>query len=204
MTAMLLNTPSKNDKTIVKRRGQAGFSMVEMCIAMVILFIGLLATASAISYALMVSNRGRSITNSKLLVMSVLEQMETLRNTKQLTFGQIANTGQVDNTGAGTPFLGFPTNEQQVSKDPGADGIFGTADDMTSAGPDGIYGNSNDVPNDSTLAVRGYARTIKIETISSNIKKITVTLTYPGMTGSKEKLEVSSYLNNDAQANYIN
>jgi type II secretory pathway pseudopilin PulG len=201
---MLVTTPSRNDKTTVKRTGEAGFSMVEMCIALIILFIGLLATASSISYALMVSNRGRSVTNSKLLVMSVLEQMETLRNTKQLTFGQIANVGAVDNTGAGSVFAGFPTAEQAVSKDPGGDGIFGTADDMTSAGPDGIYGNSNDVQNDSKLAVPGYARTIKIETISSNIKKITVTLTYPGITGSKEKLEVSSYLNNDSQANYIN
>jgi type II secretory pathway pseudopilin PulG len=188
----------------VKRKGETGFSMIEMCIAMVILFIGLLATASAISYALMVSNRGRSITNSKLLVMSVLEQMETLRNTKQLTFGQIANTGQVDNTGADIPFAGFPPNEQAVSKDPGADGIFGTTDDMTSAGIDGIYGNSNDISNDPTLAITGYSRIIKIETLSSNIKKITVTLTYPGSSGSKEKLEVSTYLNNDAQANYIN
>jgi type II secretory pathway pseudopilin PulG len=201
---MLINMPSSKSKATGKRAGESGYSIVEMCCAMIILFIGLLATASAISYALMVSNRGRSVTNSKLLVMSVLEQMETLRNTKQLTFGQIANTGQVDNTGADTAFAGFPTTEQAVSKDPGQDGIFGTTDDMTSAGTDGIYGNSNDVTNDPKLAVPGYSRTIKIETLSSNIKKITVTLTYPGTSGSKEKLEVSSYLNNDSQANYIN
>lgn len=201
---MLINTPSRNNKMTAKRRGESGYSIVEMCCAMIILFIGLLATASAISYALMVSNRGRSVTNSKLLVMSVLEQMETLRNTKQLTFGQIANTGAVDNTGADNAFAGFPTAEQAVSKDPGQDGIFGTADDLTSAGVDGIYGNSNDIQNDPTLVVPGYSRKIKIETLSSNIKKITVTLSYPGLTGSKEKLEVSSYLNNDAQANYIN
>lgn len=201
---MLINMPSRNRKTMRKRRGESGYSIVEMCCAMIVLFIGLLATASAISYALMVSNRGRSVTNSKLLVMSVLEQMETLRNTKQLTFGQIANAGQVDNTGADSTFAGFPTGEQAVSKDPGADGIFGTTDDTTGAGTDGNYGTGDDVGNDPKIILPGYSRTIKIETLSSNIKKITVTLTYPGMTGSKEKLEVSSYLNNDAQANYIN
>lgn len=201
---MLINTPSSKRKATAKRRGESGYSIVEMCCAMIVLFIGLLATASAISYALMVSNRGRSVTNSKLLVMSVLEQMENLRNTKQLTFGQIANTGQVDNTGADSTFAGFPTGEQPVSKDPGGDGIFGTADDATGAGVDGIYGNGNDVANDPKLVLPGYSRKIKIETLSSNIKKITVTLTYPGITGSKEKLEVSGYLNNDAQANYIN
>lgn len=186
------------------RDGESGFTIVEMCIAMLILLIGLLATATSISYALMVSNRGRGVTNSKLLVISVLEQMETLRNTKQLTFGQIANTGQVDNTGADTTFGGFPASEQAVSKDPGPDGIFGTSDDLTSAGTDGIYGNGDDKTNDQSLAMPGYGRTIKIETLSSNMKKITVTLTYPGPTGKKETTEVSTYLNNDAQATYIN
>jgi hypothetical protein len=175
-----------------------------MCIALLILFIGLLATASAISYALMVSNRGRGVTNSKLLVISVLEQMETLRNTRQLTFGQIANVGQVDNTGSDTPFAGFPVEEQAVSKDPGPDGIFGTGDDLTSAGPGGIYGDANDIQNDQTLVMPGYGRKIKIEMLSSNIKKITVTLTYPGPSGRKEEVVVSTYLNNDAQENYIN
>src|ERR1044071_6437 len=186
---MLINTPSRNRKMTLKRRGESGYSIVEMCCAMIVLFIGLLATASAISYALMVSNRGRSITNSKLLVMSVLEQMETLRNTKQLTFGQIATAGQVDNAGGGSTLAGFPTGEQAVTKDPGADGIFGTTDDTTGAGTDGNYGTGDDVANDPKIVLPGYSRKIKIETLSSNIKKITVTLTYPGMTGSKEKLE---------------
>jgi type II secretory pathway pseudopilin PulG len=201
---MRLNIPSSDGKPSINRKGQSGFSIVEMCCAMLILFIGLLATASAISYALMVSNRGRAVTNSKLLVMSVLEQMETLRNTKQLTFGQIANTGKVDNSNADAPFGGFPAAVQPVSKDPGQDGIFGTTDDLKSAGKDGIYGNGDDVANDPALQIPGYSRTILIETLSSNIKKITVTLTYPGPTGKAENLKVSTYLNNDAQSNYIN
>jgi type II secretory pathway pseudopilin PulG len=201
---MSIYTRNNNSKTSPNRRGQSGFSIVEMCIAMLILFVGLLATASAISYALMVSNRGRSVTNSKLLIVAVLEQMDTLRNTKQLTFAQIANTGQVDNTGAVYQFPGFPAAAQSVSKDPGPDGIFGTGDDLTSAGTDGIYGNGDDVPNDQTLVVPGYTRTITITTLSSNIKKITVKLSYPGHIGDTQTVEVSSYLNNDAQANYIN
>lgn len=178
--------------------------MVEMVIALLILFIGLMATASAISYALMASNRGRSVTNSKLLIISVLEQMETLRNTKQLTFPQIANTGSVDNTGATYQFAGFPTTPQPVSKDPGPDGIFGTGDDLTAAGIDGIYGNGDDIQNDQSRARAGYTRTITITTLSANIKKITVTLTYPGSAGEVQTLTASSYLNNDAQANYLN
>ena len=41
-----------------------------------------------------------SVTNTKLLAVSMLEQMETLRDTNNLTFGQIANVGQVNNQGA--------------------------------------------------------------------------------------------------------
>lgn len=64
---------------------------------MLILTVGLLGLAASIGYAVTVSNKGRNLTNTKLLVVSLLEQMETLRNTEQLTFGQIANQGSVDN-----------------------------------------------------------------------------------------------------------
>ena len=178
--------------------------MVEMCVAMVIIFIGLVAAAAAISYSLMASNRGRGVTNSKLLVVSVLEQMETLRNSRQLTFLQIANPDDVDNTGATYQFGGFPTEDLPVSTDPGPDGIFGTGDDLTSAGDDGEFGTEDDVENDENLKRHGYTRTITITNLSSNIKKITVKLTYPGPAGDTQTLEASSYLNNDGQANYVN
>lgn len=182
----------------------SGFTMVEMCIAMVILFVGLMAAATAISYALMASNRGRMITNNKLLIMNVIEQMETLRNSKQLTFAQIANVNAVDNTGADVNFAGFPATAQPVSINPGPDGIFATADDFTSPGPDGVYGTVDDKLNDQTLLRPGYTRQIEISTLSSNIKKITVTVTYPGPANSRVTLKATSYLNNDAQSNYIN
>src|SRR6202022_3339363 len=109
-------------------RSEAGVTILEMVVAMLILTIGLLGLAAAIGYAVTVSNKGRNLTNSKLLVVSLLEQMEPLRNTKKLTFGQIPNQGAVDNAGATRSFDGFPTDFQPVSLNPGPDGIFGTAD----------------------------------------------------------------------------
>src|SRR3954471_18884480 len=116
--AMLAST--SNNRSQVKRltlpvKSEAGFSLIEMVVAMLIMLVGLLALASAIGYAFMASNRGRNITNTKLLVVAILEQMETLRNTQQLTFGQISNTGSVDNTGAPQNFGGFATTFQPVS-----------------------------------------------------------------------------------------
>ena len=70
---------------------------------MLILTIGLLGVASAIGYALMASNSGRGLTNAKLLVVSALEQMETLRDSGQLNFAEISNS-QV----SGSSFTGFP------------------------------------------------------------------------------------------------
>ena len=84
--------------------------------------------------------------------------METLRNTGQLTFGQIRNQGQpTDDTGATRPFAGFPTGFQKLSINPGPDGIFGTDDDLISPGPNpnSVYGDGDDFL-DRTRAVPGY------------------------------------------------
>src|SRR5713226_8567659 len=123
----MLNSKSRSSALREHLRSEAGVTILEMVVAMLILTVGLLGLAAAIGYAVTVSNKGRNLTNSKLLVVSVLEQMETLRNTQELTFGQIANVGQVDNTGAPNPFAGFPTGFQPLSINPGPDGIFGTA-----------------------------------------------------------------------------
>ena len=73
--------------------------------------------------------------------------METLRNSGHLTFGQIANVGDVDGRGAPRTFGGFQTGFQQVSTNPGPDGIFGTPDDLVDAGLDGVFGTGDDFVN---------------------------------------------------------
>jgi hypothetical protein len=162
---------------------------------MVILSTALLGVASAIGYALMVSNSGRGVTNTKLLVVSVLEEMEMLRNNGQLTFGQIANTGQVDNSGGGN-FGGFPAGFNDVSVNPGPDGIFGTADDLIDAGADGVYGTNDDYTNTNLIRV-GYTREIVITNLSPQLKRIQVTLRYSANGGVRKELVGVSYLNDN-------
>ncbi len=177
---------------------EAGFSLLEMVVAMVILTVGLLGVASAISYALMASNRGRGVTNSKMLIVSALEQMETLRNTGQLNFREISNS-QV----SGSSFPGFPSDFRDVSTVPGPDGIFGTADDLSTApGPDGTYGTADDV-RDLTRARPGIYRQILITDLNPLLKKIQVTLRYGPNGGEQKELVGISYLNDDAHSNYI-
>jgi hypothetical protein len=152
----------------------------------------------------MASNGGRNITNTKLLIVSILEQMETLRNTQQLSFGQIANTGSVDNTGTPQSFGGFPTTYQPVSADPGPDSIFGTTDDLsTGAGPDGKYGTADDVLDQTRVAATlGYSRQIIITSLNAGLKRVQVTLRYPGAGGAMQTIVGVSYLNDDSRSNF--
>jgi prepilin-type N-terminal cleavage/methylation domain-containing protein len=200
-----MQTNMSNDNPGMARasgHSQAGFTLIEMVVAMLVMTIGLLAVAATIAFALSVSNKGRSVTNTKLLVVSILEQMETLRNTKQLTYGQISTAGQVDNVGATQSFAGFPDDFREVSINPGPDGIFGTTDDLLDAGPDQDYGTDDDFVNPS-LARPGYTRQIVITALSPNLKKIQVTLKSPRQGGGFDSMVGISYLNNDAHSNFL-
>lgn len=192
---MLTNIKSNHSHATHNRRRHAegGFSLLEMVVAMVILTIGLLGVASAIGYSLMASNRGRGVTNSKMLVISILEQIETLRNTRELAFEEISNT-QV----AGSSFTGFPYNPavfRPVSTEPGRDGIFGTADDLWGAS------GTTDI---MSKARPGVTRQIEIIDFPSNpyLKKIKVTLRYSTGDGKQRDLVGISYLNDDSRGTY--
>lgn len=181
---------NSSSQAISRHRPQpdSGFSLLEMVVAMFILSIGLLGVASAIGYALMVSNSGRGLTNAKLLVVSALEQMETLRDSGQLNFAEISNTAQPSPP---STFAGFPTGFLPVSTVPGPDFVYGTADDP------GIL--------DPTKAVQGVERQILITDLSLTLKQIKVTLKYSPSGGVKPPppLVCVSYLNDDAHGNYV-
>ena len=201
MTPALTPTSNNPQTPRPKDSSSAGFTLLETVVAMVLLTTALLGVASAIGYALMVSNSGRGVTNTKLLVVTVLEQMETLRNNGQLTFGQIANTGQVDNSGGGT-FGGFPTGFSDVSVNPGGDGIFGTGDDLIDPGADGNYGTADDYTNVNLIRT-GFSREIVITPLNPQLKRIQVTLRYSANGGVRKELVGVSYLNDNTHSNYI-
>ena len=202
MGKSMLNSKSRRVRR-QHRQSESGVTILEMVVAMLILTIGLLGLAAAIGYAVTVSNKGRNLTNSKLLVVSLLEQMETLRNTQELKYGQIANVGAVDNTAATRNFAGFPVGFLPLSINPGPDGIFGTSDDLVNPGPDNIYGTVDDF-TDTTWSVPGYQRQIVITEFPSNpnLKRSEVTVRYPDAGGHLRDLVGVSYLNNDTRSNF--
>jgi prepilin-type N-terminal cleavage/methylation domain-containing protein len=193
--------PNSDSGRSSRNGSAAGFSLLEMVVAIALLTVGLLGVASAIGYAVVATNHGRSITNTKLLAVSILEQMETLRNTGNLTFGQIANVGQVNDQGAAKPFLGFQAGPQQVSTESGPDGIVGTADDLVDAGPDHQFGTVDDFVNPN-FAVLGVTRQIQITSLNRTLKKVQVTVDY-SVQGSMKQLVAVCYLNDNTTSTFV-
>ena len=190
---MQANSPNKRPTQTEQLAPEAGVTILEMALATIILTVGLLALAASIGYAIAVSNKGRNLTNTKLVAVSMLEQMETLRNTGRLTFGQIANVGAVDNTGASRDFAGFPTGFQPVSINPGPDGMFGTQDDLIDPATN---------QTQPTWAMSGCSREIVITNLSPTIKRVQVTLQYQDSGGQLRNLVAVSYLNDDTRSNF--
>lgn len=158
---------------------QAGFSMLEAVVAISVLTVGLLGVAAAIAYSTATTGRTRDITQAKQIILSTLEQVSILRDSERLAFAQIGN-------GPSGNFGGFVSTFQQVSNDPGPDGIHGTADDVA---------QDSDPTNDS------FERAVAVSELNPNLKKIEVTVKYRtgGLGG---ELTGVSYINNDARPNY--
>src|SRR4051812_36394739 len=114
--------PMSNNLKTKKSSNEKGFSLVEAVIAILIITIGLIGTAAAITYALQFGSISRNLTNAKLIAVSMIEEVDSLRNTRRLDFKQIANVGAVDNSGSANTFTGFSVGFQDISLNPGPDG----------------------------------------------------------------------------------
>lgn len=180
------------------KNNQKGFTLIEAIVAIFIITIGLIGTAAALSYAIHYGTISRNVTTAKLMIVATFEEIETLRNSRRLDFKQIANTGNVNNTGTPTTFTGFRTGFQIISLNPGPDGVNGTADDLTEAGPDGTFGTADDVQNPA-LARGGYQRQITITDLSTTMKRIEVKIRYLGSGGRVGEISGVCYVNDETR-----
>ena len=189
---------NKIPKSVAKTstKGESGFTMIEAVIAIFILTIGLIGTAAAITYALQFGAISRSVSSAKSIVVASIEEIEALRNARQLDFKQIANVGSVDNTGSPNPFGGFSSGFKPVSLNPGPDAVNGTDDDLRDPGIDGIFGTADDFDNQG-LARGGYMRNITITDLSDSLKRVEVRIRYLGSGGATGEITGVSYLNNE-------
>lgn len=181
-----------------KDSDENGFSLIEAVIAIFIITVGLLGTAAAITYSLEFGAVSRNVGAAKLIIVSTIEEIESLRNTRRLDFKQIANVGRTDNTGAMNAFSGFSNGWKEISIDPGPDGVSGTDDDLRNRGADNTYGTADDF-DDPTLVRSGYVREIIITDLNPTMKKIVINIRYYGANGKVGTLSGVCYLNDEAR-----
>jgi prepilin-type N-terminal cleavage/methylation domain-containing protein len=179
---------------------EKGFSLLEVVVAILILTIGLLGTAAAITYALEYGTTSRNVGNAKLLITSTMEEIESLRNTRRLDYKQIANVGAVNNIDSKNTFNGFSIGFKAVSLDPGPDGVNGTDDDLRDPGPDTVFGTGDDFDNPALMR-SGFMRQIKIEPMPSDptIKKIEIKIQYFSAGGKVNEITGVGYINDETR-----
>lgn len=179
---------------------EAGFSLIETICALLILTIGLIGTAAALTYAFEYGTTSRNVGSAKLIITSTMEEIESLRNTRRLNFAQISNVADVDNAGAKNPFAGFAVDFKPISIGPGLDGVNGTPDDLMEPGPDGTLGTADDVEN-LALSRSGYLRRITITPLplDPTIKKIEIKVKYFSVGGKVSEVTGIGYLNDETR-----
>lgn len=187
---------------------QKGFSLVEVMIAIAVMSVGLLAVVGSIATAIANTQAAQEDLVARHKALEALESIYTARNSQQVAFTAINNTGN------GGIFLAG----SQPLKCAGPDGLVGTTDDVNCTtsggatcpnsgvecwvlpGPDGILGNGDDV----TYSLANFTRTITISqtllssgTVNDNMMAVSVSVTY-----TKDGLPARTYTVNGLISRY--
>ena len=160
---------------------QRGFSLIEVMVSMVILVIGLVSMLGVFGIAMAATQTSQENATAKQLANESIEGILTARETANVTWTQIQNTG------SGGIFLpGF-----QPVDCPGVDGIIGTADDaacgpqiLEQPGPNGVYAGT--CPPDVCTPLTNFTRNILISPVFPpggglpipTLRSITITIQY--------------------------
>src|SRR5258708_3193584 len=184
--------------TTVRTPRQAGFSLLEVVIAGAVITVGLLAVLGLFGTALGATQSSQMDEIAHARATQTLESIYTARQTSQLTWDSINNTGTVTNGTAGI----FTTGLVALS-DPGADGLDGTSDDVTPPapiilpGPDGLLST---VADNQTVSLSAFQRQIQISLALDpvtgapipTLKEVVVTVQYPGPNGIARTYKVQA------------
>jgi type II secretory pathway pseudopilin PulG len=157
-----------------KHSGEAGITMLETLIAIVVLTVGLLAVLATLALAVGNTQSVQLDTIARQKAREAMESIYTARATNQIPFDAIQNVGN----GTGIFVPGFT-----AMTDPGPDGLDGTGDDVPAA-PIRLPGASGTITgtNEDVLVDLGnFTRQIAITNVANepNLRQITVTVKYP-------------------------
>jgi len=164
--------------------GEAGFTYIDVVIAIGILLTGIVALLSAMTAAVATSGRGEQQLIAKQFATSTIESIFSARD---INNPAITSFALIANDTASPPGL-FLSGVQPIYNSTGNDGIIGTADD--GYGPDGVLGGGDDL-----TPVSGFTRQIAIAPVSPGLISITVTIYYTS-SGLNFQETLTSYMAN--------
>jgi prepilin-type N-terminal cleavage/methylation domain-containing protein len=163
-------------------RTQRGFSLIEVVISMVILVVGLVSLLGVFGVAMAATQTSQLNGTAKQLADEAIESILTARETANVTWTAIQNTGS-----GGIFVPGFVPIDC-----PGVDGIVGTVDDaacgpqiMEQPGPTGVYANNCAI--DVCTPLTNFQRQILISPVFpagggvipiATLRAITITIQY--------------------------
>jgi prepilin-type N-terminal cleavage/methylation domain-containing protein len=170
----------------VRKPAEKGFSLLEVVISMAVLTVGMVSVLGVFGLAMASTQTAQQDMIAKQLANESYESLITARNTSQINWDQINNIGSLNCTLSSPPCGIFMVGANPIYNS-GADGIFGTTDDLVAGeqtlhdpGPDGIYQTADDV----YLPLTGYQRTIVIAPLYSagslvgSLRSVTITIQY--------------------------
>jgi type II secretory pathway pseudopilin PulG len=175
-------------------RSSAGFTLLEVLFAAVVLTIGMLGILSVFTTAIAATQSSQEDQIARQEASEAMENMFAARDTAQIAFAQIQNLPN------GIFLQGF-----QPINDPGRDGLDGTADDtqaqgLTLPGNDGVLGTGDD----KILLLTNYQRQIQINQVVNlatglvdpNLRQVVITVRYytPQFAVKRRDYVLTSYI----------
>lgn len=175
------------------RRSDDGFTLIEVCVAMVLLLVGVVALEGAIALGVrrLTASQDQLVAGQR--ASEAIESVFKARDNQILTWAQIRNVAGASGADGGV-FIDGP----QAVRDPGPDGLVNTADDgavevVVTPGPDGLLGTADDVKT----PLVGFTREIQIRDISPNLRQLQVIVKYPTSQGTATYI-VTTYISSYA------
>ncbi|MFL6375508.1 MAG: hypothetical protein ACJ73D_12640 [Pyrinomonadaceae bacterium] len=120
----------------MKKHSEAGFSYIDVMIALVILLVGVLALLSGISGSIVQARSHEEQLLAKQVATSTMESIMSVKETDptRLGWNAVGNVGSnLDTNGVAQGI--FLSGWQSVYSDPGPDEVIGTADDTGTLTP---------------------------------------------------------------------
>ena len=162
--------------------GAAGFTLIEVCVAMVLVATSALALASMIAFSARqaLGWQGQLIASQR--AAEAVESVFKSRDTRLLTWTQIRNS----RGGSGADHGIFADGPLAI-RDPGPDGLVNTADDgaivqTVTPGPDGLLGTADD----EHTPLSEFTREIEIRDLEPNLRQLRVIVRYRTVLGQRQ------------------